>query len=411
MKTTIFSALFATMASTVAIAQDVTTVNATSSEISDNLDLRAVASIFGDAANLEDFERKLNDPQYQISNLDLNNDNRVDYIRVIETVDRNTHLIVLQSVLGRDMFQDVATIEVERDSRNNVQIQVVGDVYMYGPNYIYEPVYAYHPAIYTTFWIGSYHPYHSGWYWGYYPSYYYAWNPCPVFRYRRNVHTHINVHNHYNYVNVRRSDRAVALYNGRRSDAYARQNPNRSFQQRHANVVNRYELDQKRNVKDGTRYVAANSPRNTGTRNNTPRALNNPSVRNEASMPKENSSVRSTDNSNVKSQASTPRSNGNVRSNDNSVRNQAAFPRNNGNVRANDNSNVRSQSSMPRENSNTRTQSTAQRTQADPTPQRAQQTPRANRAENTAPRENSAGNRQMASNRQSGEKRSSESRR
>ena len=37
-------------------AQDRTTVNATSSEISDNLDLRAVASIFGDSENLDDFE-------------------------------------------------------------------------------------------------------------------------------------------------------------------------------------------------------------------------------------------------------------------------------------------------------------------------------------------------------------------
>ena len=55
-----------------------TTVKASNSDISDNLDLRAVATIFGDASNLEDFERRLNDPKTQISNLDLNNDNYVD---------------------------------------------------------------------------------------------------------------------------------------------------------------------------------------------------------------------------------------------------------------------------------------------------------------------------------------------
>ena len=66
--------LFAT-----SFAQDRTTVNATSSEISDNLDLRAIASIFGDSRDLEDFENRLNDPKTQISNLDLNNDNQVDY--------------------------------------------------------------------------------------------------------------------------------------------------------------------------------------------------------------------------------------------------------------------------------------------------------------------------------------------
>ena len=38
-------------------SQTKTTVNASNSEISDNLDLKAVASIFGDSENLEDFEK------------------------------------------------------------------------------------------------------------------------------------------------------------------------------------------------------------------------------------------------------------------------------------------------------------------------------------------------------------------
>ena len=93
-------------------AQEKTTVTAKNSDISDNLDLRAVATVFGDASNLEDFERRLNDPKTQISNLDLNNDNYVDYLRVIETVEGNVHLVVVQAVLEKDVFQDVATIEV-----------------------------------------------------------------------------------------------------------------------------------------------------------------------------------------------------------------------------------------------------------------------------------------------------------
>jgi hypothetical protein len=141
MKTKIFLSSLMSFLFLNSFAQDRTTVNASSSEISDNLDLRAVASIFGDSRDLEDFEQRLNDPKNQISNLDLNGDNQVDYLRVIETVEGRTHLIVLQSVLGRDTFQDVATVEVEKDSNNRVQIQVVGDVYMYGQNYIYEPVY------------------------------------------------------------------------------------------------------------------------------------------------------------------------------------------------------------------------------------------------------------------------------
>jgi len=49
-----------------------TTARATSYDISDYLDLEAAASIFGDSENLEDFERRLNDPKIRISNLETN---------------------------------------------------------------------------------------------------------------------------------------------------------------------------------------------------------------------------------------------------------------------------------------------------------------------------------------------------
>ncbi|AWI26650.1 hypothetical protein [Flavobacterium pallidum] len=250
-------------------AQDVTTVNAKNSDISDNLDLRAVASIFGESANLEDFEKRLNDPKAQISNLDLNNDGKVDYLRVIESTESGTHLIVIQSILAKDVFQDIATLEVERDHNNEVQVQVVGDAYMYGPNYIYEPVYVTRPVIYNVFWTDYYRPYYSQWYWDYYPGYYYTWAPYPIYRYRRHVDVCINTHNHYNYVNVRRSQRAVALYNGRRSNGYEVAHPNRSFSQRNNNVANRYELDQRREASASDRIKAGTRANNTGTRNNT----------------------------------------------------------------------------------------------------------------------------------------------
>ncbi|MFA9187819.1 hypothetical protein AAGV33_06870 [Flavobacterium sp. FBOR7N2.3] len=234
-------------------AQNNTRVNAMNNEISDNLDLRAVASIFGDSKNLEDFERRLNDPEIQISNLDLNNDNEVDYLRVIETVEHNTHVVVIQSVLDRDVYQDVATIDIERNN-NSVQVQFIGNEYMYGPNYIYEPVYYSTPLIYTSFWASNYRPYVSNWYWNYYPSYYYAWNPYPIYRYRNNIHLSLNFNNRYNYVNYRRSNLAVSIYNTRRTNAYERRYPNNAFSKRYSNYSNRYELDQKR----GTRYSSIN---------------------------------------------------------------------------------------------------------------------------------------------------------
>lgn len=226
--------------------QSQTTVYAKNSDISDNLDLRAVASMFGESANLQDFERRLNDPKYQISNLDLNDDDQVDYLRVIESVENRTHVVIIQAVLDRDVYQDVATIDVEKDNYNKVSVQVVGNAYLYGANYIYEPVYNVVPVIYSSFWITNYRPYYSTWYGNYYPTYYTAWTPYPVYRYRNNINVCINVHNSYNYVNYRRSYRAPVLYETRRSYGYERMRPNYGFEQRHANVNNRYDLDQRR---------------------------------------------------------------------------------------------------------------------------------------------------------------------
>ncbi len=269
-------------------AQDKTTVTAKNSDISDNLDLRAVATVFGDAKDLEDFERRLNDPKTQISNLDLNNDNYVDYLRVIETVEGNVHLVVVQAVLEKDVFQDVATIEVERDSNNQVQVQVVGDVYMYGTNYIYEPVYVHTPIIYTTFWVGNYRPYYSSWYWGYYPSYYSYWNPFPIFRYRNHIHLHINFGHSYHYVSHRRCASVYNNYYIRRGNGYERMHPNRSFAHRNSGYSNRYELDSRRNINSprNRSEISSNSPR--GTRETREYNGTTPRTRTETSNPRNN---------------------------------------------------------------------------------------------------------------------------
>ena len=265
MKTTLFTLCILFVGMTSSNAQDRTTVRANSIDISDNLDLRAVAHIFGEAADLEDFERRLNDPSNPISNLDLNNDNQVDYLRVIEVVENGTHLIIVQSVLGRDVFQDVATVEVERDRNNNVQVQVVGDVYMYGSNYIYEPIYIHRPIIFNSFWVNTYRPYCSPWVWGYYPTYYYAWNPWPIFRYRNHVNIFVNVNNTCHYVNYRRSSRAIAMHQTRRANSYEVQYPTRSFSTRNRGVNNRHELTQTRATRS-QEFTTDSSVRNT--RNN-----------------------------------------------------------------------------------------------------------------------------------------------
>ena len=227
-------------------AQDVTTVKATDSDISENLDLEAVASLFGEAENLEDLEKKINDPQSQISNLDLNEDGEVDYLRVVENSKEKTHLITIQAVIGKDKFQDVATIDVEKDSKGETQVQVVGDVYMYGLGYIIQPVYVHPPVICIWFWGPYYSPWRSPFFWGVYPPYYRPWRPYPTHRYRRNVNVHINVNNSYRHTTIRKSKTSIELQNKSRRNDYGNKNLDKSFVKRNEGIKNKEGLTSKK---------------------------------------------------------------------------------------------------------------------------------------------------------------------
>ncbi len=227
-------------------AQDITTIEAKDADISDNLDLEAVASVFGESKDLEEFEKKLNDPETQISNLDLNEDGEVDYLRVMETSQDDTHLVTIQAVIGKDQYQDVATIDVEKTGKDETQVQVVGDVYMYGPGYIVEPVYVHPPVIFVFFWGPLYHPWRSPFYWGSYPPYYHPWHPYPRHRYQTNVKLNINVNNSYNYTSVRKSKTSIDLQKKSRRNDFGAKNPGKSFSGRNEEVRNRQELNQKR---------------------------------------------------------------------------------------------------------------------------------------------------------------------
>ncbi len=227
-------------------AQDVTTVKAKDSDISDNLDLEAVASIFMDAENLEDFERQLNDPEKKLSNLDLNGDGYVDYLRVIEAADKKAKVITIQAVIGKDLYQDVATIDVELDNEGKTQVQVVGDVFMYGTDYVIEPVYVQRPRIFVYLWAPRPVVWFSPFYWGYYPTYWSYWAPYPYSVYWSRVH----VYRYYtfNYYSYRRSVACATLHRTVRRDDYAMRHPGEAFSQRTDGFRNKSELDKERGI-------------------------------------------------------------------------------------------------------------------------------------------------------------------
>lgn len=233
-------------------AQDVTTITASSEDISDNLDLEAVASVFGDSKDLEDFEKRLNDPDTQISNLDLNNDGEVDYLRVMETAENNVHSISIQAIIGKDQYQEVAVIDVQKDTKGKTQVQVVGNVDMYGPNYYITPYYPVVPVFFTFFWVATYRPWYSPWYWGYRPPYFRPWPPISPYRYRTNVHVHININNTYNRNNVRINNNVRVNNN---NNAYFRNNPDKSFNKRNPGSGNRNELVSNRKARPSNKGI------------------------------------------------------------------------------------------------------------------------------------------------------------
>ncbi len=274
MKTKVASLLVVLFVSTISCtAQRTIRVEAQNDDISNNLDLQAVASTFGESRDLEDFERRLNDYDSQISNLDLNNDGEVDYLRVIENMENNVHVVVIQAVLDRDVYQDVATIVVERRPNRRTVVQVIGDPYIYGYDYIIEPVYVYAPPIYSFFWGYNYRRWYSPYYYGYYPRYYRYRHPFEVNIYLSHIHSHIN-HNHRYYYSDRswyRNDNVNRLYNSVRRNDYATRYPDRNFSSRNNNISSKRDFDRTRQnntIYDRSGSRPGRSFDNNGSRNN-----------------------------------------------------------------------------------------------------------------------------------------------
>jgi hypothetical protein len=205
----------------------------------DNLNLYAVMDLFRQCATLEEFEKRLNEENSKINNLDLNGDNMIDYIKVIDFVDANVHNIVLQVAVNEAENQDVAVFTVQRDENGTAQIQLTGDEALYGKNYIIEPIYdegertgTPNPGYYgnehkingrtvvvnrTTsveiaawpivrfIYLPTYTGWRSNWYWGYYPSYWHPWRPYYWDFYYGYHYNMFNVYySHYRYSDYHR---------------------------------------------------------------------------------------------------------------------------------------------------------------------------------------------------------------
>jgi hypothetical protein len=354
MKTKIASLLVVIMITTTqCMAQKSITVRAENNDISNNLDLQAVATAFGESSNLEDFERKLNDYDSAISNLDLNNDGEVDYLRVIETFENNAHIIVIQAVLDKDVFQDVATIVVDRNEYNRSSVQIIGDPYLFGNNYIIDPVFGYTPSIFSFLWGMNYSSWYSPYYWGYYPNYYRMRNPWDYDRYCSHIQSHINHNYRYYYSSRIRNIYVNSVIDRIGRNDYANRHPERTFNNRNQNYRNKNDFNTPYKMQERPDYRTNESVRRntspTWTGGDTPRrgmVERNQNDNNPVRTNRDNTSTRNYNGNN----------NGQDNRNNNTYRNQPAVtnptPNTNNNGIRNNSNNSYQQPTRNQQNTN-----------------------------------------------------------
>ena len=312
----------------------------------DNLNLYAVLNLFQESETLELFEKNLNAEDSKINNLDLNNDDKIDYIKVIDNVDGDTHFIVLQVAINDKENQDVAVFSVSKDENKQIQIQLIGDEELYGKDYIIEPksedataqgstpnpgystnttnsegktvVVEKTVIVQVSAWpvvnyiyAPAYVRWNSPWYWGYYPSYWNPWRPYYWHHYY-GYHSHWHSHYHGRYHNGRyyrtplyrnnyysrnriysstvRSNRDIGRYNKTYSRPETRKDGSAEFTRRNKNST--------RPTYPSTRRNSGNINTPNRTNNNSTRPTNNTKKATKpASIPASKNNTRSTRNS------------------------------------------------------------------------------------------------------------------
>ena len=205
--------------------QDDVTVIVPTTEAGENLDLQAVMELFRDAETVEDFEKVLNDSTNEVNNLDLNEDGTVDYIRVVEQVDGDVHILILQVPLGENEYQDVATINIEKNKDEYI-LQAQGDPDLYGEDYYVEPepeVEVQTITVVVVMYGVGYSPWISPWHWRVYPVWWRPWRPHPISVYRSRVVRHHR--SHYRHSRHRSTVRSHNTYKShRKTSKYSKQN-------------------------------------------------------------------------------------------------------------------------------------------------------------------------------------------
>lgn len=236
----------------------------------DNFSLQGALYLFQNSSSPEDFEKQLNTQSNNVNNLDLNGDNDIDYIRVIDKSDKNTHAFILQVPISGSESQDIAVIELEKTGDTTAVLQIVGDEDIYGEEVIVEPgaedeemsgnkggspMTSYDvvmPAIFVNVWYWPsvrfvyapvYRPWVSPWRWRTYPVWWSPWRPLGWHMWRP---YYSRYHHSYAIVHTNRIVRAHKIYAPVRTHSVIVRN-------RHSTAVGNYRVTHTKTTVKGPR--------------------------------------------------------------------------------------------------------------------------------------------------------------
>lgn len=180
----------------------------------DHFSLQGTLQMFQKASTPEEFEKLLNMQDKNVNNLDLNKDGKIDYVKVTDKSEKQSHAFILQVPVSQNETRDIAVVVLEKTGDTTAVVQIIGNKEIYGKEIIIEPNGGindhasvngwnsathgpsnnypddnasaivvnvwYWPSV-TFIYAPVYTPWVSPWRWGYYPGWWVPWRPVALF--------------------------------------------------------------------------------------------------------------------------------------------------------------------------------------------------------------------------------------
>jgi len=132
-------------------------------------DVNKLAGVVKKSTNPEVLEKAINDPSNKITNLDLDNDGNIDYLKVVEK--GNNQLQVVDDV-SNNQSVDVATINVQPAGNNEANLSVQANPTYAGDMYYYHSHISLGDILLLSYLMRPHAYYVPVYHYGYYPHYY-----------------------------------------------------------------------------------------------------------------------------------------------------------------------------------------------------------------------------------------------